>query len=282
MKVYCEVEPPSLGRAMHRINKAMKEFAPQSIQFATTPEDADLQIVHSTDNNVVNLIKNNNFVLFQYCIYTEAPPTETWPYFFNKSKLVVSYVDLPRLTEDSNFNFYRTPFGVDSSIFYKTGTNKLYTFLSSGYVPWYEAIRETYDAAVRTNGTVAHLGNDFKYGKGFYHFENISEDSLRSLYNESMYVSGLRRIEGFEFPVIEGTLCGARGVCFNAEHYTHWYEDFVEYVDDGEPEYVVNQLVNLISRPYRVVTEKEIEHVKNKFSWETIIKDIWKKIEESL
>ena len=282
MKVYLEVEPASLGRAMYRINKAMKEFAPQSIQFTTSPEDADLQVIHSTDNNVVNLIKNNNFVLLQYCIYTEAPPTETWPYFFNKSKLVVSYVDLPKLTGDSNFNFYRTPFGVDPKIFYKTYTVKTFTFLSSGYVPWYEAIKEVYDAVSETKGFMAHLGYNFKYGRGFYHFENLSEDDLRNLYNESFFVSGLRRIEGFEFPVIEGTLCGARGVCFNEEYYTHWYEDFVEYVNSGEPEYVVKQLVDLINKPYRAVTDKEIEYVKDKFSWETIVKNIWKKIEESI
>jgi glycosyltransferase involved in cell wall biosynthesis len=282
MKVYLEVEPASLGRAMYRINKAMKEFAPQSIQFTTSPEDADLQVIHSTDNNVINLIKNNNFVLLQYCIYTEAPPTETWPYFFNKSKLVISYVDLPTLTGDNNFNFYRTPFGVDPKIFYKTDIVKTFTFLSSGYVPWYEAIKEVYDAVTEAKGFMAHLGYNFNYGRGFYHFENLSEDDLRKLYNESFFVSGLRRIEGFEFPVIEGTLCGARGVCFNEEYYTHWYEDFVEYVNSGEPEYVVKQLVDLINKPYRAVTDKEIEYVKDKFSWETIVKNIWKKIEESI
>ena len=282
MKVYYEVLPDTLGRVMHRINKEFKKYAPKEIVFVSSAKEANLQILDSIGVGSIPHIKLNNYVLLQHCyITTETPAAEFWIPHWQKAKLVSSYMDLPALIGRKDFNFLQIPVGVDSSIFYQEHTNKVYQVMSTGYVAETECIAETLKAVKHNGGKMAHVGGDlFPNDKTCKHFENITDDEMRSLYNQSCYTIGMRRMEGFEVPLIEGTLCGARGITLDYYTYRYWFGDLMEYIQDGPPEYITEQLIKLMSVPYRVVTQEEINLVKEKFAWKRIAETFWNRVRE--
>lgn len=279
MKVYAEVIPASLGRAMHRINKNLKRYAPDDILFVDKPEDADIQILDSLEESSLKNVRNKNYVLLQHCIHTASPPEKPWSYFFHEAKMVVSYLDLPGLIKYDDFNFYRTPYGADSSLFYNQRLQRNIDGVTTGYVAITECINEVHDAIKRYNGKMVHIGGNLNLSNA-KHVENISDEQLNHYYNTTRYVFSLRRVEGFEFPIIEGTLCGARGVCINDPCYTYWYHDLVEYVDDTDFQTMSDQLYNILAKPYRSVTPEEIDYVRVNFNWNTIMINLWKRIKE--
>lgn len=292
MRIYAEVLPKSLGRVVYRINKNLKLYAPPWAEFVKDPTTADVQIMDVIGKGSLEFIKNDNYVILQHCfLITETSDPDFWCPIFDKAKIVISYIDLPTLTKRNSFRFLRTPWGADPSVFFSSnqGQREL-TVLSTGYVSSTESIEEAYRAVVRCEGSMINIGHNFRFGSRFSSRENISDEELRRLYEKSKYVIGLRKVEGLELPIIEGLLCGARGICYNADHYKYWFGDLVEYIEEdplsalGVPysNYVENQIYELISKPVRVVSEEEKELVRNKFSWETIYKRIWEELEEVL
>lgn len=290
MKVYAEVLPTSLGRVMYRINKALKQYAPDWVAFTEDWSEADLQILDVIGRGSLEFIKCNNYILMQHCfLSSDDSSKETWLPHFNKAKLVTSYMNLPSLVGDNSFNFHRQPIGVDPNMFFRTEQEKVNLILTTGYVAATESINEVYEAVRASSGDMIHVGGDFKLGAGYTHFENISDESLNSLYNKSYFVSGLRKMEGFEAPILEGLLCGARGICYNKEHYSYWFGDLVEYVEEDDfamlgvySDNTRDQLKNIFQSEYRPVTDEEIQLVKDKFSWEVIMKEFWSRLENAL
>jgi glycosyltransferase involved in cell wall biosynthesis len=292
MKIYAEVLPTTLGRVVYRINKNLKQFAPPWAEFTKDPTQADVQILDVIGKGSLEFIKNDNLIMFQHCyLTTETSDPAFWYPIFSSAKLVASYIDIPKLLGRDDFNFLRTPWGVDPNSFFSLGpVHKHFDVLSTGYVSSTESIQEAYNAVVRLGGHMVNIGHNFKFGRGFSHAENISDAELRKLYERSRYVIGLRKMEGYELPILEGLLCGTRGICYNSDHYTHWFGDLVEYIEEDPlslcgVEYskvVEDQIYNIISEPYREVTKEEKELVINKFSWENIYKRIWKELEKIL
>lgn len=236
MLVYAEVLPSTLGRAMYRINKNMRKYAPSWVTFTDDRANCDLQILDVIGKGSLEFIYNkDNYVFIQHCFNSSDDSSkETWMPYFSKAKLVTGFIDLPRLVNDNSFNYFRNPWGVDPDIFFKTDTEKVNTVMTTGYVASTESISEVYDAVRSISGDIIHVGGDLKLGTGYKHFENISDKSLVSLYNKSYFISGLRKMEGFELPILEGLLCGTRGITYRSEHYTHWFGDLVEYVEEDD------------------------------------------------
>jgi glycosyltransferase involved in cell wall biosynthesis len=277
------VLPTTLGRAMYRINAGLKKYAPEWVHFINDPESADVQIQDCIGAGSLPFIRNKNHILLQECLMTEIAPPDWLPYF-KEAKLVVSYLNIPKIIGSSDFNFLRNPCGVDPEIWFKIPeATKHITFMTTGYVAETESIKEIYSAVNKVGGRVAHVGKDFKYGINFHHSENLSDEAMRYLYNSSYYISGLRRAEGFELSVLEGLLCGARGVSFNAEHYSYWFEDLVEYIEEKDSQSVTEQIQDLlINKLYRPVSDSEISFVKNKFSWETVSRNFWSGVKNAI
>ena len=86
------------------------------------------------------------------------------------------------------------------------------------------------------------------------------------------FVSGLRRTEGFELPVIEGLFCGCRPVVFNSANYRQWFDGFAEFIEEGPRGEVLGQLVALFAQPLRPVTPEALERARARFNWETIVR----------
>ncbi len=290
MRIFAEVLPTSLGRAMYRINRNLRKYAPEWVTFTANKDEADFQILDVIGKGSIDFLYKKNYAVLQHCfLSSDDASKETWLPIFDNAKLVATYMNLPELIKSNSFNFLRMPWGVDAEIFQKKPIEKVFTVLTTGYVAETESINEVYDAVNYLKGTVVHVGKNFKFGDRFHSVENISEEKLVELYNKSYYVSGLRKMEGFELPILEGLLCGARGICYNCDHYRHWFSDLVDYIDEDDYAKIGlysnstrDQLAGLLSYPYRAVTNEEIEYAKKKFSWETIMTSFWKRLEESL
>jgi hypothetical protein len=290
MLVYAEVLPTSLGRVMYRINKALKQYAPEWVKFTSNKDEADLQILDVIGKGSLEFLYVDNYVLMQHCfLSSDDSSRDFWLPHISKAKMMTSYMNLPSLVGDNSFNFHRMPIGVDPNTFFRTDAEKVNLVLTTGYVASTESIAEVYDAVRSVSSDMIHVGGNLNLGIGSRHYENISDESLNSLYNKSYYVSGLRKMEGFEAPIIEGLLCGTRGICYNKEHYSYWFGDLVEYVEEDDyamiglySEKTKEQVESIFKSEYRPVTDKEIQLVKDKFSWEVIMKDFWKELENAL
>jgi hypothetical protein len=256
-----------------RIANALKRYAPEDVEFVDRERDADFVIIYAYGQRrkVDKRIKwigerGQKFAMVQLAVRSTANPnTIDWVPMWTKAKIVWSYYDLYRLCAEDNvgdkFKFYYAPLGVDSKIFYDRGVKRIYKVMVGDSRD--ESVTECIRAA---KGEVSHL----EIG--------VSDEHLALHYSQCWFVSGLRRKEGFEMPVLEGLLCGARPICYDRPHYRDWFGSLVRYVPEGHPEEVVLALQNIFVEPALPVTDKEKAVVKNRFNWETIVKGFWERI----
>ena len=165
-------------------------------------------------------------------------------------------------------------------------TDRKFIF-TSGYVsaPNAEAIEEVWIAAKKLNIPVIHLGPknvagmhaySDEIGSNYPSFHNeISDRHLCYLYRSSIYVSGLRHIEGFELPALEGLSCGARPILFDLPCYRKWFTNRGIYVKESHGEELINQLVEIFSRKPLEVAQSCRDEVIRKFSWKAICEGFW-------
>lgn len=255
-------------RGMTRITDALRRHALPTVSF-TDLKKADIAIllINGRIEHTFNLVKNLRgmpFVIIQIAFRsTRNPNPLEWISLWQKACLVWSYYDLP-----GDFEFYRSPLGVDD-VFTYTEARKKYLICTIGdYMT--EGVRECILAA--GDRKVAHVcpypytGRPNEDG-----FSNIPDSDLRDVYCESEYVSGLRRIEGFELPAAEGLVCGARPIMYDQPHYRHWYGDLVEYIPEAPRTDVIESLKTLFAEPVRKVTPAERKEARLRFDWATII-----------
>jgi len=282
MKVFAEVLPTTLGRAMYRINLNLRRFAPPDVEFVSNPSIADIQILDSIGKGSLKYLYCPRYILLQYCLLSaDDPSPDLWLPVFRDAVFVASYLNLPVILQHNDFNFLRIPLGADPSIFINYKQTRRFPILTTGYVADMETIDKIYLAVQKLNSTIVHVGGDLHLGKHLHRVENISDKDLVHLYNSVHYVSGLRKVEGFELPILEGLLCGARGICYAKEHYQYWFGNLVEYVEEDSPT-LVDDLYKILSSHPRPITDEEISRVKSIFNWETIFTTFWNKVKESM
>jgi hypothetical protein len=181
--------------------------------------------------------------------------------------MVWSYYNIPSLcwTDDirSDFKFYHSPLGVDTKLFTDMGLERVYDIFKGFHRNETlhqidEAARLAHKTAIATKG--------------------VSDEELVLTYNQCKYISGLRKIEGFEMPVLEGLLCGARPICYDRKHYRDYFGDLVEYIPETDKADIIYHLVQILQKEPRPVTIEEKNLVRKKFNWATIIKGFWERI----
>jgi glycosyltransferase involved in cell wall biosynthesis len=285
MRVCVEVQPPWLGMAMHRLNAQLRRHAPAPVRFARTPGEADLQVLDVIGLGSLEYLRHDHYVLIQHCfLTTEQPPTgsraEFWLPLFRSARLVVSHYDLPSLAGASDFPFLRLPLGVDGRVFYdRQRAQRPACVLTTGHDPAGEAIRECRDAAARVNQPMIHVGSHFDFmGDGCLVADRVTDDRLAELYSEARYVSGLRRGEGFELPVVEGLACGARPICFDLPAYRQWFEQYAVFVPDADSATLTDAITEILSTPPRPVSPDERDRVLEVFSWPRICHEFWTRV----
>ena len=260
--------------AIQRIVTAFKRYSPDTMEFVDTQDDADFVIIHAYGHRrqvkyrAERLQKaGKKYAIVQLTIRsTSNPDTADWIFTWRNAELIWSYLDLPKLCRedgvDPNFVFYFAPLGVDTDLFEEIPIpSRGYKIVVGNSRD--ESVAQCVNAA---EGKVFHLG------------QGVSEQDLVYAYSSSEYVSGLRHIEGFEMPVLEGLMCGARPISFDKPHYRHWFDEIAEFIPEGNGPEVEAFLRELFSKPVRTVTQTEKERVAYRFNWQPIIEGFWAKI----
>jgi glycosyltransferase involved in cell wall biosynthesis len=229
------------------------------------------------------LEQGKKYVMIQIALQsTRNPKTAEWLVLWKRAKFVWSYYDIPYLMEQENvsvdMNFLHTPLGVNTSTFYhKGGTveDRMYISQTNGVVTNAECIYENFDAAAKVGRKVAHFGTGLEFRRNVDYYGRISDFELNNLYNRCIYVSGLRRKDGFELSAAEGIICGARPIMFDNHNYRQWFDGLAEFIPEQRYNGVVDSLVDLFQKPYQDVSPAEIIRAKALFNWETIVKKFW-------
>lgn len=273
--------PTIPSRALARVERALKAFAPPSVTFAPGPALTILPVVGRLDRIKQQL--SGKYAIIQYCLRsTQKPHTRDWMPIWRGAKLVYSYYHLPSLClEDSqypDFNFYHAPLGVDPAVFCPSGSEKHYVVGSHGPNRLSEGSRELARATDRVNGRMFHLGPTLRLEGDVTFAQGMSDAALAGIWSQCRWVSGLRRKEGFELPAAEGLLCGARPLLYDTPTYRQWYGTMADYVPERSRPDVEEALVELFTRDYRPVTGEELDRAKALFNWERIAEGFWTRL----
>lgn len=291
MKIYVQPQQ-QLSRAMNRVANALTIYAPDNITVVSDPSKADIQVLHVAEHGEVALskLKAPRYVQIQYCYKTAIKTLDDVTFLhtmMRNATMVWSYLgDVKSEMENNNGRFYYSPLGVDN-VFVKQGKKKETKdrdiwAMTSGTVSGLraEAISEVANVCRDLKKLVVHLGPQIDLISSYwFSVDQITDQQLAYIYNKSKWVSGLRHIEGFEFPVIEGLVCGVRPIVFDIPDMRHWYGDHVVYVKDcggAELEGVLGEI--LMNEP-NPVSMKERKEVEMKFKWEPIVEGFYQKLE---
>jgi len=290
MKVYLEFCVQD--RAITRIADAIKKYLPLEHELVSTKEEADLVFIASyrnrryTQKQVDWAINNNKkYAIVQVNLrgaeLTKCTNTAIWRPMWERAEVVWSFHDLVKSCQEEqtpvNFNFYYAPLGVESDVFKETKSERKYLILSTGSGrAWNKECKNEILLAVQgLNRKIFQLGTGENTDIITYS-NDMDDETLAKYYSQCEFVSGLRRVEGFELPIIEGLLCGARPICFDTPNYRHWFNEIAEFIP--EDTHVSENLRGLFDKGVRPVAETEKEYVKTNFNWEIILQKLWKMI----
>lgn len=291
MRVY--VEPPDVkSRSIGRIANELKKYAPAGVEFSSRIEDADLVVLHIIGRHGQNVEKaracldrGQRYVVNQYCLRsTQKSSTNDWRWLWDHAALVWSYYNLNgciREDRGTGFltNFYHSPLGADATVFHPDTRVPKYTYVigTTGFGWLTEGIREAGHATRAVGKRMFHLGPELHRGDHITCAVGMSDAELASWYSQCQYVSGLRRIEGFELPCAEGILCGARPILFDRHHYRQWFDEFGIFVPEVSRDAVIAQLVEIFSQPPVPITDDERQYAVERFNWKTIVTEYWRR-----
>lgn len=287
MKVYNYTR--SSAYCYKRIIEMLGRYAPDNVEFVDNPDSADMAILHVNGrfHQFSRMAeKVGKYVVMQYCLRsTRNPKTETWKDLWDNSHLVFSYYDLPyEIMKDSNDwkinNFMHSPLGADESIFHMDNRppESNFAILTCGDEHYLktESILDIIQAASRAGLRTYHLGVDMSLGKHVTCGRGISDEELSKVYRSCRFVSGLRHVEGFEMPAVEGIFCGARPILFDTRNYRQWYESWAEFIPEDKN--VVYSLLKLFDSAPRPITKEECQEAVYRFNWKDIATNFWKRI----
>jgi hypothetical protein len=279
VRVYVKPVPTTLSMAMHRVAWALKKYAPKGVTIVENATEADLQFIHTIGPDSIQALQAPNYVVIQYCLFSADGDQSGWQNLWTGSQGVWSYYDLK---VPSEIPYIRTPLGIAEAFLKPFGGNtRDIGAMTSGYVsgPGAEAIEEVAIATSLAGKRCLHLGpRPTGMGQpplGWSAVHGVSDEVLAGIYGRTHWVSGLRHVEGFEFPVIEGLSCGARPIVFDRPEMRHWFNGHARFVTECSGTDLVRELINLFKYDPQPVGEDELEDIRGKFSWANIIPQVW-------
>lgn len=275
------------SHSIRRIVSAFKEYSPPTVTVVDDLLKADLVLIHVYGR--INRVKQRidyltragkQYAIMQYTLrHSLNPKTDDWLDIWEGSAGVWSYLNLSKMAnEDGNkfcCNFYYAPLGVDTKIFYPQNLEKKYQILTTGANYMTEGVRECVLASKDVGKFKSvHFGVPVN-NPNVDSFTDASDDVYAKSLNESVYVAGLRRGEGFELPAAEGLVCGVRPILFAREHYTTWYSDLGIFVIENSREILINDLKNIFTGEEIPIKDYQIEDAKSRFNWSRLITGFW-------
>lgn len=286
---YLQVQYPE-SFTLAGIRNDIRDHSLTEIQDVLDENDAEIVIVYVVGHRdrivrEVSRLKalGKKVVMLQMTLRsTRDPDTLAWIDTWRKADLVWSYYDLPQLIKDdghrASFNFYHSPLGVNK-VFKSHPGEKEYAIVTNGGFFVAESYHEIWTAAELANVEVIHIGKVFDYYPTLTYIPHGGHRfRMAGYFSQCHYVSGLRRVEGFELPAAEGLVCGARPVLYDAPHYRKWFGDLAEYIPEEKPGAVIKNLVRLFGQPVRSVTPAEMEEARRRFDWNVIMSELWKRV----
>lgn len=277
MIVYFEPGFDSYG--ISRVNTQMHKYLPEGNIVSGDSNNAELHVIHviGRRDHVLKraqkiLQDGSQYVICQYVLEScRNPDPNDWKEIWDNAKFVYSYYNLP-IT-----NLYHAPLAADPTVFYKEDVEKKYAIGSNGYDFKNECIGEV-QLAVWNTGTIgAHVGKNFNSNPIIDYYSNITDDESRKVYNQCKLWSALRRKDGFEMVAVESMLCGVRPIMFDTPNYRQWFDSLVSFIPETSVDGVSGYVKALIKKDSGAMTDSEIEEVKNRFSWERMMKGFWER-----
>jgi len=289
MKIYFPYDR-KISRAMERIRQAFIKYAPAETVFVNTPEADAVHCIHFIGQNtredtckifgsimdVPTLPKTSKYIVFLHFGNFFYPEMEKdFHRLLENAVLVITYTSSFATTK---CNLYETAWGYEPLIFNVLNVEKKYTVLATGYLADAEAIDAIFLACYKSMTSMVHIGGHLDHAwrePTYTRFINISDDDLRLLYNQSRYVSALRRDPSYELPAVEGYACGCQPICFPHYGPKKWFSDFAIFVPQLPRDELVLHLIELFKKPIEVKPNPEI---LKRFYWQTIMESVWKKV----
>lgn len=307
-----------LGKAMHNIHKNLVKHCPDWAEIVVDYDLADVTVEHSIgdhwaspfiqDRELSERIRNKDFIMLWHCFsckFGEGNKNSFYNWVVDNAKMIFTPWPMDLYGFSNRDNIVISPWGYDEDVFYVQDAkrsreggrisryrdlisekNKKDLVLATGYVAAYECIEELYQACIRANKSLLHLGHNFGWDrKYYYNFQDVSDDLMREFYNRCFLVSGLRRGEGFELPIIEGLACGCRPVVLNNIHYTRWFKEHAIFIKEEDFDGVRDQLYNILNNSEKMCIApgcEERENIRKKFSWNTVAPKFWENLEKRL
>lgn len=280
MKIYF-ARPES--RAVGRVITNLERYLPGGNSIVATMEEADLVVLHVAGKNIHTtemaqriLAQGTKYAVIQYAfLTTRNKDPKDWKKLWDGAEVVWSYYDLSAYIT----KFYHAPISADQELFFRTNDEKKYLVGTLGDDGSYriECFGEVHLAAFQSGGRVAHVGNLVGTYSNVDRFANISDDELRSVYNQCNWFASFRRVEGFEMVALEALLCGTRPIMFDNPNYRRWFDGLVKFIPEKSVGDTVRELRSVFREPPQPVTDEEIEEVKRRFNWNKIITGFWER-----
>jgi hypothetical protein len=268
------------SRGVNRVTFQLEKYMPDDFVLADDPDSADLEVIHINgrhDKNVRKakeaLANGRKYAVIQYVLQScRNPNPEEWADLWDDAQVVWSYYDLKKWIP----NFYHAPLAATDK-FYKEDVEKKYLIGTMGVEPKSECFNEARLACYVAGGRMLHVGKKFAEDPIIDFVQDVSDDELRILYNQCEWFSVLRRADGFEIIGLEALQCGVRPIMFDTPNYRQWYGDFSKFIPEKSVGETVRDLTKVLQGEPSIVTDKEIEEIKRRFDWKTIIDGFWNK-----
>ena len=287
MRVHVDPIPKTLSRAMHRVGAALRAHAPAWVEVVDDVTTADVEVLHVIGADAIPyaLATDRKVAVIQYCFKTAgAEDTAVWWPLWEKALVTWSYYDLPTVPR-----FYYAPLGIEP-VFLEPGYSPAVRdiTLSSGYVsgPGSEAIEEFALASARAGLRPLHLGPKpvgmSVFPRGWRSIHDCTDADLADTYRQTLYVSGLRHVEGFELPVVEGLAGGAIPICFDRPETRRWFNGLALFVPECDGPELVDGLTQLMLSGARPPVHLRAAVAQTRFDWATIARGFWSRVQEGL
>lgn len=293
MKVYQQFSD-RFGIGIRRVVHAIKEWSPLGIEFVDTRDEADLVIHHIIGVGNFDTVPINDqikqdvdagrrYAMLQYCFRTtEIPHVSFWGPLWKNAAAVWSYYNLEGLTGSTiGKPFYYAPLGVMPAFRHEPRAQKLFLFGTSGHIAETEGTAEVAAMLEGTPHYHFHLGpNHLNLGPRVAYGEKLTDRMVSDRWNECVFVSGMRRVEGFELPAAEAAVVGSIPVLFDTPDYRQWFEGLgAEFIREGTSYEVVEALFDMVQDRRQegtlALTEDQRKLAKARFDWPTHVTNFW-------
>jgi len=294
------------GFASRRLKSQLLKYKPLRVKIVEDSSDISLEFLvgnpyHIPDDKwnrrAIKRIENDKIDKVYWMFYSNYGDDTVMPEHLRNGKIITT---LPSV-ESEYSNVAMIPLGAEPKTFFQKTLDRKYIIHTHGY-DISEAIQYVNVACQKVKRKQCHIGADFdslnKQANGIMDknnidiYSNLVDSDMRKYYNLSEYVSGLRGIEGFEMPIVEGAMCGCTPITYDLPCYKRWFNDFAIFIPFWEhPKYdigqltatpegrekLVNAIVTAISNGSKI-TQGQVDYVRDTFSWKRIMPKIWKTI----